>query len=364
MKKKILFFMFIAWIVFPQLGIQGFSATPFSGGQEEKSFLAISDEMKQFLDEYVIKVKDPQERLKILITSIFDRDLLSFEYSNNRTYTAQETFKNRTGNCLSYTAMFVVMARYVGLPAYFQEVYDYSHWTKRENIVISNRHMNVLVDVDVKKIEVDFHMSAEKKIQRAKVVNDLRAQAHYYNNIGVEALIEKKHALAESLFKKAIGQDESFSPAWTNLGILYQYRGKNRVAESSFKQAILLDKHNYTAQLNLSNLYKKQGKTEKAEKIRKRIKTYCLKNPFYHYNLGLTAFNQGKFELAIEHFKRAVKRDSKEPEFFAKLAAAYFKIGNYKSAEKYLKKAKKLARSPQQRILFNKKLKYIYSHRS
>ena len=128
MKKKTLFFMFIAWIVFPQLYIQGFSTTTFSVGQEEKSFLSISDEMKRFLDEYVINVKNQQERLRILIASIFDRALLGFEYSNDRTYTAQETFKNRTGICLSYTSMFIVMARYVGLPAYFQEVSGYSHW--------------------------------------------------------------------------------------------------------------------------------------------------------------------------------------------------------------------------------------------
>ena len=172
--------------------------------------MSISDEMKRFLDEYVMKVKGQQERLRILIASIFDRARLSFEYSNNRTYTAQETFQNRTGNCLSYTAMFIVMARYVGLPAYFQEVYGYSHWTKRENIVVSNRHMNVLVDVKGKKIEVDFQMRTEKKFQRTKVVSDQRAQAHYYNNIGVEALIVKNYVLAESLLKRLLVRTNLF----------------------------------------------------------------------------------------------------------------------------------------------------------
>jgi Flp pilus assembly protein TadD len=114
--------------------------------------------------------------------------------------------------------------------------------------------------------------------------------------------------------------------------------------------------------MNLSKLFKMQGKVEQSEKIKKQVEKYCRKNPFYHYSLGQSAFGQAKFGLAIQHFKRAIRRNSREPEFYARLAAAYYKQGNNNAAEKYLKKAGKLAKSFQQRILYNRKLNYLYSH--
>jgi len=353
--KKVYYLILFAWLVFFQLSGTGFARIP-------TPFLSLSDEMKHFLDEHVMRADSPKERLRILIKSIFNRSLLDFKYSDSSTYTAEETFKHRTGNCLYYTAMFIVMARYAGLSAHFQEVNDYSNWTKRENTVVFNRHINASVQVAGRRIEVDFNFSTDKKLRRTRIVGDQRAQAHYYNNIGAEALMVKNYARAESLFKKAINLGQGFSPPWTNLGLLYQYTGKPELAERSYKKAISLDKRDFTAQLNLSKLYKLQGNRKKAEEVKKRIEKYLRKNPFYHYSLGQRAFKEGKFRLAVQHYRRAIKRDSREQEFYVKLAAAYFELRSYKAAEKYLKKAGKLAVSSRDRIRFNKKLNYLYSH--
>jgi tetratricopeptide (TPR) repeat protein len=357
--KPIRFYFVLAWLAASAIF---FANTPPALEKNESAFLFISDEMKQFLDKHVAITPIPKERLNLLVQAIFDRSLLDFAYSNNKTYTAEETFKHRTGNCLSYTAMFVVMARYAGLPANFQEVYSFSHWTKRENMVVFNRHINAVVAIEGRQLEVDFDFSTDNRLREVKVISDRRAEAHYYNNIGAEALIGKNYAQAESLLKKAIQKDEGFSPAWTNLGLLYQYTGKMKLAERTYKKSISVDKHNFSAQVNLSNLYKNQGYTEKAKKLLKQIERHCRKNPFYHYSLGQYAFNEAKFEMAIGHYKQAIKRNSKEPEFYVKLAASYYKLGNYTSAEKYLKKAGKLAKSSQQRNLYKRKLDYLYSH--
>lgn len=330
--------------------------------EEETAFLSINNDMKQFVDEHVMIRESPKERLRALIDSIFDKSLLDFKYDDKQTYTASRTFKNRSGNCLSYTAMFIVMARYAGLPASFQEVYDYSNWTRQGNIVVFNRHINAVVEVEGEKKEVDFHFSADKKLRYAKAVSDQRAQAHYYNNIGAEAMIVKHYGQAESLLKKAIQQDETFSPAWANLGLLYQHTGRTGPAEKTYQKAIALDRLNFTAQVNLANLYKKLDEAEKAEKIQQRIRKFLQKNPFYHYRLGQTAFNAADFKMALKHYKRAIRRNSKEPEFYAKMAAAYYKLGNHKAAERYLKKAEKCAGSSRDRKRYHQKLNYLYSH--
>ena len=91
----------------------------------EVDFLALNDEMRQFLDKHVGHLDDPTQRLNHLVHVIFSEKLLNLEYDNSRTRTAIETFQSKNGNCISFTAMFVAMARYLGIDAQFQEVTNF-----------------------------------------------------------------------------------------------------------------------------------------------------------------------------------------------------------------------------------------------
>ena len=199
------------------------------------SFLMIDEPMKRFVDVQVKGITNRGDRLRTLIKSIYDHSLLDFEYSNTRTGTAVETFRSRRGNCLSYTAMFIAMARYAGLPAYFQEVYSASDWSRRGRMVVFNLHMNAVVLVDGKKLEVDFSSASDttRTVRRARVVSDRRAHAHFGNNVGAEALIRQDFKQAEKLLNSAIRIDPSFPPSWINLGVMYRHTGKFKLAEKS-----------------------------------------------------------------------------------------------------------------------------------
>ncbi len=118
--------------------------------------LALNEEMKQFLDEVVME-KSPYMRLQTLVYAIFSEDFLNLTYDNSRTKTAIETFKTRNGNCLSFTTMFVAMARYAGLDAHFQEVFILPTWTKKGDIVLLSRHMNAVVQLPGRQAEIDFN---------------------------------------------------------------------------------------------------------------------------------------------------------------------------------------------------------------
>ncbi|MEN8154368.1 MAG: tetratricopeptide repeat protein [Acidobacteriota bacterium] len=328
--------------------------------KKEMRFLSINDEMKDFAENNLSGIIGQREKLIKLISSLHDRTKLGFKYSNLRTYTAEETFKNRSGNCLSYTAMFIVLARHAGLSANFQEVFDFSDWSRKDNVMVFSRHMNAIVKIDDKKVEVDFRYQSENRFLYRMVVSDKRAEAHYYNNLGAEALMLKKYKLAESLFNRGIGNDRKFSLVWSNLGVLYQHINKIKLAEKTYNKAIKLDKTNYSAKLNLSNLYIETGRNLKGKQLQNNIKRYLKKNPYYHFSLGKIAYEKGLFEEAKKHYKRAIRRDSKVPEFFVQLGAVFFKLGNKKFAERYIKKAAKLARSPSELELYKKKLNYIY----
>ncbi len=331
-----------------------------TGGGTTSGLLMLSQEMKDLLDRDVLPIRNERRRLDKIVELIFDRSVVGFDYSSLKTYTASETFNKRSGNCLSYTAMFISMARYAGLNAKFQEVSDFSDWSRQRGIVIFSSHMNSVVNIGAKYFEVDFQYRSEKKFWNRKVVSDLRAEAHYFNNIGSEALLKGDLSSAAFFMDKSIKLDSSFSYAWTNLGVLAKQKGEIKKAEDFFLKAIILDRYNHTAKYNLAVIYELKGNINKAEKLRGQIKKVLSRNPYYHFRLGIDEYDRNNFSDSIIHFKKAIKRDPKKSEFYIKLSAAYFKLGKFEMSKKYLRKGEKYADSDLEKDKYQKKLEYIY----
>ena len=74
-----------------------------------------------------------------------DPILLDFDYEPSLTLTAADTFNHRTGNCLSFTAMFIAMAREAGLKAWFQEVKLPPEWSSVNDTFLVSMHVNAVV---------------------------------------------------------------------------------------------------------------------------------------------------------------------------------------------------------------------------
>lgn len=354
-KYPVFFLMFLMFILLHCLSFDASSMDK----SDISSFIKISSEMKDLLDREVLPVRDEKRRLDRIVELIFDRSVVGFDYSSLRTYTASETFDNRSGNCLSYTAMFISMARYSGLNAQFQEVSDFSDWSRQEGIVVFSSHINSVVSIGVKYYEVDFQYRSEKNFWNRKVVSDRRAEAHYLNNVGSEALLNGDLIKAERLLLKSIEFDGSFSFAWTNLGVLAKEKGDMKRAEDFFSKAVILDRYNHTAKYNLAVIHELNGNKKKAERLREQIKKILNKNPYYHFRLGMEEYNNNNYLNSINHFRRAIRRDSKKSEFYIKLSAAYFKLGNLEMSKKYLNKGKKYAASEQEKDKYRKKLEHI-----
>ncbi len=154
----------------------------------EPDIMALSPEIGRFL---ALRIKPGQVRhmrLQALLDVIFAEDGLEITYGNNRTRTAIETFEERSGNCLSFTLMFVAMARHLGLRAYFREVDEVTNWNQRGDVVVTERHMFAEVEADNGVIQVDFLPPGAKVYRSSRRVDTPRVYAHYYSNLGVEKL--------------------------------------------------------------------------------------------------------------------------------------------------------------------------------
>ena len=323
---------------------------------QAEQFLTLNDEMKLFLQENVQTYHSSRHRLNALVFSVFGEDGLGFTYGNQRTKTPIETFSSRTGNCMSFTTMFVAMAREVGLHAYFQEVEDFPTWDRRGELVINNKHMNVIVMVEGRYVEVDFLPFQDKRRRYTRRINDTKALAHFFNNRGAEAFAIDERDLAREYFEAAIATNPNFARAWSNLGVYWRHEGNLDKAEECYLTAIDHNRYEYTAISNLAYLYDRANRPDLAEKYATKAERHRNRNPYFHYDVGDTAYANGDLQKALASFKKAVHLRPKESEFYHALARVYHDLGDMKSVEKNLKLAQRWALTPDQKLQYSSKL--------
>ncbi len=301
--------------------------------------IAINDEMKQWLDVNVAPVANPFKRVETLVNLIFGPESLNLTYNNSRTKTAIETFESRNGNCMSFTCMFIGMARYLGISAYFQEVTNFPTWDRHGDVVVLNRHMNAMVRIDNVSSTLDFYPDADRKEQFTRVISDERAKAQFYNNLGAEHFQRNELDLAIAHFEKAIEIDPKVSFTWSNIGVAYLNKGWPDQAEAAYKKALDINDREYTAMSNLVRFYERTHQASKADEYRARAERFRNRNPYYHFALAEQAYEEGHYLEAIDHYKDAIRRKAKVHEFYFGLAKAYSQAGMHDKVAEQLKQA-------------------------
>ena len=324
--------------------------------------MALNDEMQEFLKNNVGKRAGLSVKVKQLADAIFSKEKFGLEYGET-TRTAAETFAAKQGNCLSFTFMFVVMARGVGLDARFQEVEIPPEWTFAKETYILNRHINIYVDQGwLPPKVVDFNIADFKAEFDTQIISDQRALAHFFNNLGAEFMQHGDVPGAFYAFRRAIVEnDRSFAPAWDSLGTLYGRMGLFYHAEASFLQALEIDRSDLTAMANLTALYDRLGEPKLASRYRNKVTTHRMRNPYYRFQLALTAYHVEDYDLAINHLKYAMQKGRNDDRFCALLGLVYLQLGDEKKSRRWMARAEKYAETDALKRTYSSKIDRLIS---
>jgi len=311
---------------------------------ESSAVLALSDEMREFLRKNVNPGGTDIFKLQQLVDAIMGTKTFRLEYDEN-TRTAAETFRLRRGNCLSFTTLFVSLARGAGLKADFQEVDIPPDWSTRKDVFVLNRHVNVYVDLGASGTRaVDFDIGDFKSTYEVDTISDNRAIAHFFNNVGVERMQAGDIVDAFAFFRRAILETNGdFSPAWTNLGLLYRKGGHDEYAEAAYLRALKADRADVVAKSNLVRLYEMRGDTEEAQRYRKKVDQHRMRNPHLRFSLAREAFENRDYDTAIEHLKYAIRKQKDEDEYYFLLGMCYLMTGDEEKARRWTAKAERMA---------------------
>ena len=299
---------------------------------------ALDDDMREFIAP-LAAVRDPRQRLMALTAAMAEHGMFSLEYSEV-TRTASATFRERQGNCLSFTMLFVGLARAAGLTANYQSVEVRPTWSNDGQVVIAN-HVNAAVRTGYRdETVVDFNIRANQGDQHARRISDQYALGLFFTNLGAEALMRREFEASLSYLREAARVQPEIAGVWVNLGVLYARHRLYEYAESAYLRALEANEAEQSALANLVLVYEALEEPELAGLYRERVQGYRERNPYYHYSVATRAYERQQFADALTAVRKALRLKPDEHEFYTLRGQTLTALGRARNAEQDFERAR------------------------
>jgi tetratricopeptide (TPR) repeat protein len=267
---------------------------------------------------------------------------LDLRYALNPTRSAVGTFHDQRGNCLSFVNLFVGLARERGLNPFYVEVTDYQKWNHRAGMVVSQGHIVAGMYLDGELKTYDFLPYRPKAYKDFKPIDDLTAAAHFYNNLGAEALMDGDRTRASELLATATRIAPAFEKAVNNLGVAKARGGDLEGALELYRKGLEIAPDNAMLLTNMTRAYQQLGRAKEADDLLARIEASNTSNPFFFVYQGEMALSRGEEPKALDYMVKALKLDSEAPEVHVGFVKVYLALGEMDKARHHLERALKL----------------------
>lgn len=305
--------------------------------------LELSDEMREFVDTHLWRRGTDDNHAWRLAWAMLDANVFPFEYDPHITLTASEAFEARRGNCLTFSNMFIAMAREAGMKAWYREVEIEPEWNSLDDTLLVSLHVNAAASDRNREYVVDVSRRIPRHGERHRRITDEEAKAQFYNNLGAQALVVNDLPKAYAYFRKAEETRPGLPYVWSNLGVVYRRNGQTADAVLAYETALSLDVRHSVALNNLYTIYDEDGDIERAEEIQAQVEKNRRRNPYYLHYLAENAFAERELGEAIDYTNRAIRLEDSEYRFHYTLAQLRFQEGEKSRARRALERALALA---------------------
>lgn len=309
--------------------------------------LEISDEMQAFLAEHVGEARIPSVKFRRMFRSLADNGYFTSSYAADTTRTAAQTFHNKSGNCLSYTNMFIALARQLGLDARYQIVQVPPSWDADAGYLIRYTHINVLMKGFVydpaygADFSVDFNdVLPDPEYPRYEISDD-DATSLFYANRSISRLRAGDARSAFVNLKKAIELTPENADLWINLGAFYAKQGAYEQAQGAYEIALSHDPASRGAISGLGRAHYLMGDYETAERYAEQVRRYRDRNPFYHYAIAQAEFERERYDKALEAINTAIGLKFRNGRFHFLKGLTEYKLGEAEAAEVSFRRAER-----------------------
>lgn len=266
--------------------------------------LSIDAEMKADVERVVGRMGTPEERLRRL--SRYLRDDLAFRYAPSQSLTARAGFRARQGDCVSYTHLFVALARHLGVPVYFVYVRKVEgHYEKNGTFFLSS-HVAVGYGSGPMAVVMDFAKEApDWTLSLYNTIDDGTALALYQNNLAVDAMQAGRLDEAEASMRFWLSRRPNVAEIHNNLGVLLNRAGRYEEALAVLRRGIELFPRYEPLYTNAIRAARAAGKQDEALALVGRAEALEEGDPLLLLASGLSLYQAGDYRAAAERLERA-----------------------------------------------------------
>lgn len=314
-----------------------------------ETVLAMTPEMSAFTSARVRRGMPPADRARALVRTMVSNGFFPDGYYTEHTRTAAEVFEKRSGNCLSYTNLFVAMARHLGLDARYQVAHIPAVWSTENGYLVRSRHINVQVrDPRMPPSEwvtVDFNKVATSSLYPHSLVSDSLALSAFYNNLAIDELYQQNYRASVRLLAQAIQTHPTNGDAWVNLAAVYSRNKKFAEAKRAYETALIAEPNNESASAGMLRLLRETGDFEEAELFAEEMRLRRERNPYFHFAMAQAAYDQNAMRQSLTHVNRAIELRNNVGAFYYLRALLEYNRGNLNAARASLADAQARKRS-------------------
>ena len=303
-------------------------ATPARDATIEAA-MALPDDLRRMLPAQALDRRvDDAIRVQTLVDFMIASDGLALLYQEQPTYGIAESFAQRRVNCLSFTMMFIAMARASGIKAFAQASDDALSMRIQDGTLFRATHVNAGVLIDGEHYSVDVGWRGVAAGRKPRRISDPRTVALLHNNHAVEHLLQGESAAAAQAIAAALALDAGSATLWSNAGVVHARAGRRDEAERAYLRAIALQRDHIGALANLVGFHRAGGNAVQLALYDKRLQRAQALDPFSQFLIGQSRAEAGIPADAIAHYRRAIRMLPDEPQFHRSLADAYESIGD------------------------------------
>ncbi|NIP13294.1 MAG: tetratricopeptide repeat protein, partial [Pseudomonadales bacterium] len=325
-------------------GVNGSSLPPVN-------ILEIDADMRAFVADAVGDVRNSSVKFKRLMRALVQAGYFNGSYYQpGLTLTASELFAAKTGNCLSYTTMFIALAREAGLNAGFQVVQVPPNWDADSGYLIRYTHISVLLSgvrgdvTDSGEVSVDFNAFHPDPHYPRHPVSDEDATALFYSNRSIDGMKKGDARNGFALLVKALELTPDNADLWQNLGAFYALQKQPEMAVRAYEVALSVDHHHEGALSGLARSYRLLGDRQQAEAYARRVHEDRSRNAYYHFAMAQAQFDKGLYDDALNSIDSAIDLERRNPRFRFMKGLVQVKLGDADGAKKSFLKAHRLGR--------------------
>ena len=321
--------------------------------------LVASPEMRNFIAEDIRKIKSKRVRVNALMDKLGKNGYYSDNYNAGLTQSASETFAAREGNCLSYTHMFIALAREAGLNAQYELVEAPPTFSATEGVLEHQVHIRARVVLPSRLyrerfISVDFNLGNVREYE-GELISDEYALSLHYANDAVQYWREGKDAEAFVRIVKAISLAPRHSDHWVNLATFYNRRGNLAEALHINRYALYLDPGHIVALASV--VQNAQG--DEFHRAKSQLERHRAKNPYYQFALAQLADHHGHLEDALRFVDHSLRLNKRNHEFFELRGTILTKLELYTEAKDSFSNALDFATNDQEKERYRNALRKV-----